>query len=108
MTGAVSQMRNDRAARCRLRVNTRKNRGNILVGKTVESVAPDALLGELSRQGKGLGHGRNARVKRGIEAGHLGHIGPSLSDDTDGGKVVRLMQRRQGIEFFQIRQDLHR
>ncbi len=72
----------------------------------METVAPDPLLGIFPRQGKGLGHGRDARVKGGVEAGHLGHAGVSLGNDADGGQVVRLMQRRQGNEFFQVLQDV--
>ncbi len=72
----------------------------------METIAPDSLLGIFPRQGKGLGHGRDARVKGGVETGHLGHAGVSLCNDADGCQVVRLMKRRQGDEFFKILQDV--
>ena len=104
--GAVSEVGDDRAALSRLRVDPRKDRGNVLVGKAVEAVAPDALLGVFPGQGEGLAYGRDARVKGGVEAGHLRQIRVSLSKGADGGQVVGLMKRRQGHELFQVFQDV--
>jgi len=99
-------VRDDRPSSGRLRVDSRQDRCDVLVGQAVEAVAPDPLLREPARQGEGPGERGNRRVKRRVEAGHLGDVREALHDVADGRQVVRLVQGRQGNELIEIVQDL--
>ena len=58
------------------------------------------------RQGEGVVNPRVATVKRGIEAGHLYRIGEGVARGADAGEVVRLMQGRERLVFFERFQNL--
>ena len=49
-----------------------------------------------------------AAVKAGVEASHLRHAGHALEDRLDRSEVVRLMERSERGEFFQLGEDLRR
>ena len=102
--GAVAQVRDHGAPCGRAAVERRQHRGDVFVGQAVKAVAAHAFLGEAARQGEGLRHLWLRPVKRGVEAGDLRHTGAILRHRLDGGHVVRLVQRRQRDQRFQLRQ----
>ena len=67
----------------------------------MEAISPNAGLGELTRQSKGLRDVWLAAVKRRIEAGDLWNMRSRVKDCADWGQVMGLMQWRQGFEFRQ-------
>ena len=71
----------------------------------MEPVAANPLFGVFSGNRKCLRHGGDTCVKCCVKTGNLGNVGTPLRDEADGGKVVRLMQRRQRIEFLQVIKD---
>jgi len=87
-------------------VDPRQDRGDVLVGQTVETVAPDPLFGEFPRQGEGLRDRGDRGVERRVETGHLGDSREPPADIADGGQVVGLMQGSQGHECLEIGEDL--
>ena len=68
----------------------------------MKAVAPDALLVVLARQREGIGHERVAAVKRGVEAGHLRRPREGDTRRVDAGQIVRLVQRRQRHQGFEL------
>jgi hypothetical protein len=61
---------------------------DVLVGQTVEAVAPDAVVMEAARQGEPVRELGMAAVERGIEAGHLRQVGLDRGDGADHAKEV--------------------
>ena len=61
----------------------------------MKAIAPDAGLGEITRQRKGLRDVRLAAMKRRIKAGNLRDMRRRIKDCADRRQVMRLMQGRQ-------------
>ena len=67
---------------------------------------PDPALVQIVGQPEALSNRCSPTMKRGIETGHLGNVRAKLHDRPDTCQVVRLMQRRQGNQLLEFRQDL--
>ena len=67
----------------------------------MEAIAPNTLFGQSGRQGKSAGHLGQAGVESRVETGHLRQRRKGLAERTDTRQVVRLVQRRQGVEARQ-------
>jgi hypothetical protein len=70
----------------------------------VKPVSPHAFVGKPPRQCEGLRGGGLCMVKGRIEAGNLRKRRRHLRHSLDGRNVVRLVQRRQRHQRFQLRQ----
>ena len=73
----------------------RQGLGDILVGKTVESVTPNALGVELMRNRIVVCDRFMRAVKRGVETGHLRQLRKIGQQRADRRQIMRLMQRSQ-------------
>jgi hypothetical protein len=78
----------------------------------VKAVAFHPCLGDVARQGIGLRDPGLAGVELGVETGHLRHVGQQRGNGANRRQVVRLVQRGQGREPFELCQrvgrDAHR
>ena len=103
--GAIAEMRRDHPTGGKHGIDLAQAPGDIFVRQTVESVAPDALLMEGAREGQARGDRRLVVVKRRVETGHLRKARAELRNRTDGGQIVRLVQRGERVELFQCIKD---
>src|ERR1700691_6212436 len=72
-----------------------QNARDVFIGKAVKSIPPDTLVGQPTRQ-RERGNDRGLSMVKGrIEARDLRQSGVELRERIDGGKIVRLMERRQ-------------
>ena len=71
------------------------SRDRLFVGQAVESVAPDSGLGEIARQGEGLGDASADSGGMPCRNTRPGGSAAQPSDRTDGRQIMRLVQRRQ-------------
>jgi hypothetical protein len=69
--------------------------GHVLVGQSMETIAPYALRRERSRQREVLRERRLGAMEGGIEARHLGHVVQARGQRLDARDIVRLMQGRK-------------
>ena len=104
--GPVAQVCNDRPSGCRMWVDVGKHRGDVFIGEAVETVAKHPFVRVLSGQREKLSDGWLGAVERGVEAGNLRQFRRTFGDDLDGGKVVGLVERHQGHELLEVRQNL--
>ena len=74
---------------------------NILIGKTVETIAPYATLSDRGRQRERLRNFVLCAMEGGVEARDLRQFRPPLVDQVNRNKIVRLMQRGEWDEFFE-------
>ncbi len=72
----------------------------------METVAANAAVGDLGRQGEGLGHLGLVAMKGGIEASHLRQFRLVGQQQADRLEVMRLVQRCQRDELLQVSDDL--
>ena len=103
--GAVSEMREDHAARrCRRVAEAREFFHQIGIGQTVETVALNSLGVEASRNRQQLGHARHGAVKRRVKTGHLGQFRMTLAERLDqfnlAGQMIRVV-RPDAMQFIQ-------
>lgn len=63
----------------------------------MEAIAPDALVGKPTGKGKALCDFRLRAMKRGIEAGHLRHVGQVSPHRIDAFEIVGLVEGARGI-----------
>src|SRR5262249_33749032 len=75
---------------------------DVFVGEAVKAVTPDAGIVKLGGQGEPLRKVRRRSMKRGVEAGHLRKIGPTVEQQPDRGEIVRLMQRCERRESLEL------
>jgi hypothetical protein len=110
--GAVAQVRDDHAPLRQLGRRMRQLRHDGFVRKPMEAVAPNARVVQRARQCEAAVDLGLHRVKGSVEARHLRHALESGHGRTHAGQVVRLVQRRQRLEFGQcfehLRIDAHR
>ena len=76
----------------------RQSIGDVLVGKSVETVAAHAFQIERLGDCEPVGDLGMAPVERRVETGNLQHVRQSLAKRADRCQVVGLMQRRQRNE----------
>ena len=72
----------------------------------MEAVAADTGAEDFLWKRKKLRDRRHGAMKRGVEAGDLGNIGPLFHGDFDGREVGGKMQRGESNEFAEIGEDL--
>ena len=68
----------------------------------MKSVAANAFLAEVARQGESLGETRLGAVEGGVEAGDLRDLRRSFHDRAHGGEVVGLMQWREWLQLGEL------
>ena len=102
--GAVAQVRNHCTPIGRAAIHRRQHRSDVFVGQAVKAVAAHAFFDEATRQGEGFRNFWLRPVKRGVEARNLRHNRRHLSHRFDRGHIVRLVQRRQRDQRFQLHQ----
>ena len=90
-----AEVRDDHAAVGRVAVECAQLLEDVLVGETVEAVAPDASVPQVLRQGIHLGDPRHLAVKGGIEAGHLRNARVGLPQALDDLESLRQVLRVQ-------------
>ena len=76
--------------------------GDVLIRKTVETIASYALLVDFFRYREMIRQGAVVAVERGVEACDLRQFGPASQERSDRRKIVGLMQRREryiALEF---------
>ena len=83
----------------------RELRADRLVGNAVEAVAAHALVVQRARQGEALVELRLRAVEGGVEARHLRHAREGVARGAHALEVVRLVQRGQGLEGREPRED---
>ena len=71
------------------------------IRQAVKTVAAHPLVEERARQGRELGHSRQAVVKCGVETGDLQQARPGASDCGDSGQTVGLVQWRKWYQATQ-------
>src|SRR5690242_16624509 len=86
----------------------RQNGGDVLVRQTVKSVALNARVADVLGQRNELRNRWLTAMKAGVEARDLRDVGKVLGDGVDGGKVMRLVQRREGNQSAQVLQYFRR
>ena len=97
--GTIAKMRHHHAPRRDLR---RQHRGDVFVRNPMEPITPHAFVGPPPGQREQLRQRRLVAMERGIEAGVLRQSGRCRRHRTDRRQRVRLMQRRQRHELFQL------
>ena len=75
---------------------------NILIGKTVETIAPYATLSDRRRQRERLRNLVLGTMEGRVEASDLRQFRPPLVDQANRNKIVWLMQRGEWDEFFEL------
>ena len=80
-----------------------QHRDDVFVGEAVKAVAADALGRQVARGSANCCASGGCRpVKRGIETGDLGHIRRDSGDGAYRGEIMRLVQRRERNQRFQV------
>ncbi len=98
-------MGDDHSAARNFRCDLRQALSNVLVGKAVKSVAPDAIVMELVRDRVVVRDLVVVAVKGRIEAGDLRQSRKIGQQRPDRRQIVGLMQRCQRNVTFQTRHD---
>ena len=88
-------MGNDHAALCSLGRDLTQTIGDVLIGKTVEAIAPHTLLVEFFGYREMIRQGAVVAVERGVETRNLWKLGTASKERADRRKIIRLMQRRE-------------
>src|SRR6516165_4413976 len=101
-------MRHDDPATGDVRRPLRQYRGDVFVRKAVKSVAANALVVKRIGQGKRLFDLGGGSVKSRVETRYLRQVGIELQRHLDRREIVRLVQRRQRHQRFQLGQQLGR
>ena len=97
-------MRHDNAAIGDFGRVLRQYRGDVLVGKAMKAVAPNALLIIRVGQREGLLDLRRSAVKGGIEVRYLRQFGLERHRHLDRREIVRLVQWRERHQRLQLSQ----
>ncbi|MPL97123.1 hypothetical protein SDC9_43311 [bioreactor metagenome] len=103
--GTRAQMRHHHPALVQRGLGPGQLAGDVVIAQPVEAVAPHALLVIAPRQRIGVVDEGMLAVEGGVETGDVRHAGEGVDRSTHTGKVVRLMQRREGRKAREL---LHR
>ena len=110
--GAAPKMRHHQFAVGAFRGHVGQGRHDKLVRKTMKTIASYSPRAIGARQCERLGDGRLTVVKGGIETSNLRHLRRGCRNGSDGGDIVRLMERRERYQLCKLRQhdviDQHR
>src|SRR4051812_34923100 len=99
-------MRDDHPALPNARNDLRQPAGDILIGKTVETVAANAFVIEALRYRVAICRCAVATMERRIEAGDLRQVREARADGADRRQIVRLVQGRERHEALKLRDNL--
>ena len=102
---AVAQVRHHGAACGQRRHLGFGGARHVFIRQAMKAVAPHAVFMKAPGQRKHLRLRRLAMVKGGVKAGHLRQVWPLGQQAANGRQVVRLVQRRQGHQGFELLQN---